>query len=357
MTTRCARCLLPSTYPGITFDSHGVCTHCRAHAPRDPLGEDLLLERLRSRKGEKYDCVVGISGGKDSCYVAYLAKKQYGLRVLAVCYDFPFMVDLARRNVRTVCDSLGIELIVVESRRDVERSFMRDHLTALSATGTTWGQCMFCHYGIHAILSRTARTRSIPFVLSGVTSSEVWWDPGSRARILAKHLKGLSLADKALFGLYESRAYLKLVEHRRQFPSPGNSRFDAYRHPRADVDGPESIRVFDYVAWDQDLIETTLREETGWQKPDRLLSWRYDCVLEPLLDYTYKREFGISSAGLYLCDLIRSGGIAREEALALLEEIEDQSRLDACLRDVLDSLDIPERVQARFFRASGPTPS
>ena len=74
--------------------------------------------------------------------------------------------------------------------------------------------------------------------------------------------------------------------------------------------------MFDYIEWDQETIEKTPRyEETGWQKPERSLSWRYDCVLEPLLDYTYQREFGISSAGLYLCDLIRSGGISREEAL------------------------------------------
>ena len=89
-----------------------------------------------------------------------------------------------------------------------------------------------------------------------------------------------------------------------------------YSRAQSPEDGPETIKVFDYIEWDQEIIEKTLVEETGWQKPDRSLSWRYDCVLEPLLDYTYQREFGISSAGLYLCDLIRSGGISREEALA-----------------------------------------
>jgi len=353
MTTRCVRCLMPSTYPDIAFDSEGVCNHCLDYTRPELLGEELFLQKVNSRKGKAYDCVLGISGGKDSCFVAYLAKKKYRLRALAVCYDFPFMVDLARRNIRTVCDSLGLELRVVKTSNDLERAFMRDHLTSLSATGTTWGQCLFCHYGIAAVLDRTARREGIPFVLSGVTSDEVWWDPGSRSRILARRLKDVSLADKALFGLYQSRAYLKLVEQRRQFPMPGNSRLNAYEHPRTSVDGPETIRVFDYVEWDHDVIETTLKEETGWQKPDRSLSWRYDCVLEPLLDYTYKREFGISSAGLYLCSLIRSGRMSREEGLSLLEEIEDQARLDACLRTVLDSLEIPRHVQDKFFRASG----
>jgi len=343
---------MPSTYPGITFDREGVCDHCRGYSAPQPLGEEALLQRIHSKQGTRYDCVLGISGGKDSSFVAYLAKKKYGLRALAVCYDFPFMVDLARQNIRAVCDSLGLELRIVKTCGDLERSFMRDHLTSLSATGTTWGQCLFCHYGIAAVLDKTARDEDIPFVLSGVTSSEVWWDPGSRAKILARRLKDVSLGDKTRFAFHQTKAYLKLVEQRRQFPLPGNKRFDAYSHPRHTDGGPETIKVFDYVDWDQEVIERTLREETGWQKPDARLSWRYDCVLEPVLDYTYKREFGISSAGLYLCGLIRSGRMSRDEGLSLLAEIEDQARLDACLRTVLEELEIPERVQAKFSRVS-----
>jgi hypothetical protein len=180
----------------------------------------------------------------------------------------------------------------------------------------------------------------------------MWWDPGSRAGILAGHLKSASAADKALFGLYEGRACLRLVDQRRQFPMPGNRWRDVYKHPVDPGDGPETVKVFDYLEWDQTTIEDTLKEETGWQKPDRGLSWRYDCVLEPLLDYTYKREFGISSAGLYLCGLVRSGGMDREEALRLLDEIEDQAHLDASLKNVLDLLRIPGHAQDKFLRSS-----
>ncbi len=110
--------------------------------------------------------------------------------------------------------------------------------------------------------------------------------------------------------------------------------------------------MFDYIEWDQDVIERTLQEETGWQKPEKSLTWRYDCILEPLLDLTYKKEFGISSAGLYLCGLIRSGQIGREEALHLLEESEDQEHLQTSLKRVLDFLDIPVSIQTRFMNSS-----
>jgi predicted PP-loop superfamily ATPase len=98
----CSRCLLPNTYPGIEFNEQGICNHCLEYKKPQLLGEAAFSEKINSKHGNKYDCVVGISGGKDSCYVAYLAKEKFNLRTLAVCYDFPFLVDLARQNVRTL---------------------------------------------------------------------------------------------------------------------------------------------------------------------------------------------------------------------------------------------------------------
>ena len=184
---------MPSTYPDITFNNDGVCNHCLSYKKPEPIGEDRFLQKIHSKRGTQYDCVLGISGGKDSCYVAYLAKKKFGLRVLAVSYDFPFMVDLARKNTKAVCEHLGLELLVVKSRNNLEYNLLRNHLISLAATGTTWGQCMFCHYGIEAVLYETARSREIPFILSGVTNNEIWWNPGNRLSILAKRLKELSL--------------------------------------------------------------------------------------------------------------------------------------------------------------------
>lgn len=349
MITRCTRCLMPSTYPDITFNDEGICNHCLCYKKPEPIGQDLFLQKIHSKRGAQYDCVLGISGGKDSSYVAYLAKKKFGLRALAVSYDFPFMVDLARNNIKAVCDHLGLDLLVVKSRNNLEYNLLRNHLMSLAATGTTWGQCMFCHYGIEAVLYETARSKGIPFILSGVTSHEVWWNPGNRMDILAKRLKELSFSEKLLLGLYQSRAYMGLVDQRLQFPIPGNSCLNAYKRAHLPSDGPETIAVFDYIEWDQGVIEKTLQEETGWRKPSKALTWRYDCILEPLLDFTFKREFGISSAGLYICGLIRSGALGREEAQQLIVENEDQARLDAHLKTVLDFLKIPLPIQQKYF--------
>lgn len=352
ITQRCTKCLLPNTYPGIVFDDQGVCNHCLNYKEEPLLGEELFLEKIRSKKGGEYDCIIGISGGKDSCYVAYLAKKVYGLRVIAYSYDFPFMVDLARKNAQTVCDSLGIELVVVRSKNNLEYNYLKNHLTSIAATGTTWGQCMFCHYGIAAILNQAALTYQAPFILSGVIRSEVWWNPGNRIHFLVNRIKGLPISEKLLFGYYQSKAYAKLVDQRFQFPIKGNSPLDVYSRARTPSNGPETIRVFDYLPWDRQLIEKTLREETGWQKPEKSHTWRYDCILEPLLDYTFYREYGISSTGLYLCGLIRSGEINREEAFQLMVRDENHTHLNESMKMVLDFLEIPQKIQEKYYANS-----
>jgi hypothetical protein len=107
--------------------------------------------------------------------------------------------------------------------------------------------------------------------------------------------------------------------------------------------------VFEYAKWDQELIEKTLRERTGWQKPPRATSWRYDCILEPLLDYTYKKEFGISTVGIYLSGLIRAGLITREEAVRVQQVSEGQEHLEGSLKAALEYLDIPKQIQDKYY--------
>ena len=96
----CTKCLMPSSYPGVKYDNEGVCNLCREYKPKKLLGESALIRKIESKKADKYNCILGISGGKDSCYVAYLAQKRFRLKSLAVCYDFCFLRDLARKNAK-----------------------------------------------------------------------------------------------------------------------------------------------------------------------------------------------------------------------------------------------------------------
>lgn len=340
---------MPQTYPGIVFNDKGVCNQCHEFKARALLGEKALLKKLETKRGNKYDCVIGISGGKDSCYVAYLAKKILNLNALAVCYDFPFLVDLAKDNVKRVTSSLGMDLIFIKCKGHLEYNLMRNHFSSLAATGTTWGQCMFCHYGIDAILYNVAIENEIPFILSGITQNELW-NPGNRTKFLLNRIKKLPFRDIFEYLYYQSKAYFNLIYQRKLFPIQGNSCLNVYKRATLPEQGPEVIHMFDYIYWEQNLIEKTLKEQTGWVRPKGESSWRYDCILEPLLDYTYMKEFGISCTGIYLSGLIRSGLMSRDDGHKTLKIRESEKVMRKSLLKVLYFLNISTRTKNKFMQ-------
>ena len=99
---RCTKCVLPSTMPSIEFDDAGVCNYCHSYAKQKLNGEDALSKipaTARETNGE-HDCIVNISGGRDSSYTILKLVKDYGMRVLAVNYQNPFTHPLATQNIK-----------------------------------------------------------------------------------------------------------------------------------------------------------------------------------------------------------------------------------------------------------------
>src|SRR5688572_25441530 len=122
---RCTRCIADSTVPGISFDDRGECSLCKMHDkwekvfPNDERGVEILEKKFqlirREGKGKKYDCVIGISGGRDSTYLLYLAVKKWHLRPLAVHFNDGFDNPVAGENMLKAVQKLGVELRTITS--------------------------------------------------------------------------------------------------------------------------------------------------------------------------------------------------------------------------------------------------
>jgi N-acetyl sugar amidotransferase len=111
---------MDTTDPEITFDEKGQCNHCRTYYERSPFvvfpgpkGESMLKKQIevikKAGRGKRYDCLIGLSGGIDSSYVAYLVKK-HGLRPLAVHFDSGWNSEQAVRNIENIVQKLEIDL-------------------------------------------------------------------------------------------------------------------------------------------------------------------------------------------------------------------------------------------------------
>jgi hypothetical protein len=112
----CMRWLLTESTPGIVFDTAGVCNNYTTYETKlDVLGEKKAAELLdyhkKKNKNKKYDCLISLSGGKDSTYTLYKLVKDYGMRVLCIHYNNPFISPQARENPRRASEILGVKIV------------------------------------------------------------------------------------------------------------------------------------------------------------------------------------------------------------------------------------------------------
>lgn len=170
----CTRCIMDTTDPDIVFDEAGVCNHCK-RAERliqertvVDLGvranklNELIAKIKADGKGKQYDCIIGVSGGVDSTYVAYEVKRL-GLRPLAIHLDNGWNSELAVSNIEKTLNTLGIDLYTYvidwEEFKDIQLSFLK--------ASTPDGEVPTDH-AIIAILYKMANKHNIKYILNGV---------------------------------------------------------------------------------------------------------------------------------------------------------------------------------------------
>lgn len=168
----CIRCVMDTTDPEITFDASGICSHCLGFErnirpywmPNDDGAKKLavLLEQVRSHgMGKAYDCIIGLSGGVDSSYLA-TRLKDWNLRPLVVHVDAGWNSELAVKNIEQITTRLGFELLTVvidwQEMRDLQRSFLNSHVA---------NQDIPQDHAFAAALVQQALKHDIKYVLSG----------------------------------------------------------------------------------------------------------------------------------------------------------------------------------------------
>lgn len=293
--------------PEIEFDEQGVCNHCRTYQARvkkdlhyDQTGQQKLQRMVamikEKGKDKDYDCIVGVSGGVDSTYVAYQAKKL-GLRPLAVHLDNGWDSELAVSNIEKVLKRLNIDLLshVINWKefRDLHLAFLRSSV-ANSEIPTD--------HAITAILYRIANEKGIQYILSGgnlVTEAimpDSWmYDARDLRHVKAIHKK---------FGSVPLRT----------FPTLGLLRAAYYIF----IKGIKWIPILNYIPYHKEEAKKVLEQELGWRSYG---AKHYESIYTRFFQgYILPKKFGIDKRKAHLSTLICSGQITREQALEALQE-------------------------------------
>lgn len=264
---RCSNCILPDTIPGIQFDEKGVCHFCNSYKPYEPLGKEKLQSIIgKVKKKGKYDCIVPLSGGRDSSYVLWLAKKELGLEPLAVNYNNEFRVEQALLNMQNATQALGVDFETAVSKNGLARKMVLSSIRAQLPSGLSWtagDACRACNYGYRSLVFKKAIEYSIPLIFWGETSLEATQDMEAYAN------KSFKLAGREKYlnpNFYKTELYALL--HRYEFHTPGNSILNRRGKPQLNQPGITEVRMFDYLRWDRTQLKKVIEDELGWKAPE-----------------------------------------------------------------------------------------
>src|ERR1035437_9206153 len=176
----CRNCLLPREVPQADIDDSGLCAMCRDYSRADHRHQeevrkereaDLEAALLACRGQGEYDCLVNLSGGKDSCYLLYKLKHEYGLNVLAFTTDMN-IPEAAWDNIRRTIEKLGVDHLVHTPPQDFYHKLYRYLLQNQEARGAVRTVCYVCAPLYEGYALALAVEKKIPLVLAGYSPGQ-----------------------------------------------------------------------------------------------------------------------------------------------------------------------------------------
>lgn len=312
----CVRCCMPETQEGITFDDMGVCQACQSSeqkihinwVEREHRLKD-ILSQAKAVAGNNYDCIVPISGGKDSTFQLHVLVKVYDMKPLAVTFSHNWYSKTGWYNLQNALARFNVDHIMFTPNRDLVNRLARKSLHAIGDA------CWTCHSGIGAFPLQVAVRFKIPLL--------VWGESIAEASGRASYDNPVHTFDREYF----TKVSAKLRPE--QMACEDLSERDLYPFVLPSVEeceeiGLHGIHLGDYLFWDDERQTEFVRDVYGWKETEIEGTYkRYksaECIMPGIHDFTcyLKRGYGRTT---YQASIdVRNGLLTREEAFALVEK-------------------------------------
>lgn len=304
-TKICSRCILDSSVPGIEFDERGICDYCKLQdemEKRNPLNEigqqklNGMIEEIKSKgKNKKYDCILGISGGTDSTYILYMAKKL-GLRPLVVHLDNGWNSEIAVSNMRNAVTKLDVDLKTVtcdwEEFKDLQIAFLKASTPDVEIP---------TDHAITAVLYRVAAEEDIHYIVQGHSFRTEGKNP--------------------VLWSYEDWRYIKNVYKKfgkttrlKNFPKLSLLDYFYYFF----IKKIKELRLLYFLDYRKKEAKKILKDELGWRDYG---GKHYESIYTRFIQsYLLPKKFNIDKRKVYFSALIHSSQMTRDEALEKIKE-------------------------------------
>jgi N-acetyl sugar amidotransferase len=306
----CSRCVVDNDAPNtnLVLDAEGVCNNCHAYdnyAKKvflSPQEQQVALEKTlqtikKAGEGKEYDCILGISGGVDSTYLAYMAK-QWGLRPLAVHFDNGWNSELAVSNIHNIVEKLGYDLhtyvIDWEEFKDLQLAYLKASVIDIEVPTDQF---------IYATLHEVAFKNNIKYILDGNNIATEF--PGGAWKWSFSKLDMVNLQNiHKKFGTIPLKKFPRLGFYERYF-------YQA-------IYGLKSVPLLNYIPYNKKDVIRTISQELGWRDYG---GKHYESIFTRFYQgYILPKKFGVDKRKIHLSNLIWSGQMTREEALKELEK-------------------------------------
>ena len=311
---------MDETTSEIKFDVNGKCSYCYKHEaldksfPQDNSHMKIINKIIEDGKNKKYDCVVGLSGGRDSSYTVHLMKK-YGLRALVVHFNDGFGNPLAGENIKKIIKETNFELRSITSdwreSKDIKISCLKASVPDIEI-GTD--------LGIAASLYSIACKENIKYIITGTSFRTEGIAPLDWNYLDGKYLKSIQ------------KKYGK-VKIRKWLPNDAGFNLDLKEmiyytfYKRIQM-----IPILYYEKYIRNDAEKILVDKYDWKNPG---AHYFDDLYQSLIFYVLRTKFNIDFRKFNYSALIRSGQMERDEALKRTKEIyaiEDKKIIDLCIK-------------------------
>jgi N-acetyl sugar amidotransferase len=313
----CNRCCLPETMEGISFDEFGVCTPCRSSEQKMHVNwedrEAGLLKTLNNHKNQKYyDCILPISGGKDSTFQAHILVTKYKINPLSVTHGQNWYSREGRYNLENMLQKFDLDhLFFTASRSSIKKSATK----SIDAIGDA---CWHCHIGAGAFVIQTAVKWGLELMIWGESIAEQdgrgsYYDQQEHSALYNVEVSALIRAED-----YDNKNISKNELNQWYFPSEEKIKESKIRY----------LHLGDFIFWDEEKQVEFVAKEYEWmgsQVENAFKGYKStECVMAGVHDYLNFLKRGVGRSTVQATDDVKRGIITRSEGMELAKKHDSQ---------------------------------
>ncbi|TRW97077.1 N-acetyl sugar amidotransferase [Candidatus Methylobacter oryzae] len=311
----CARCCMPESNEGMQFDEMGICQACQSSEQKIRINwvereKELsnLLDYYKSLNNE-YDCIIPISGGKDSTFQLHVLTKVYGMRALAVTFSHNWFSETGKYNLQNCLEQFDVDHIMFTPNRSLVNRLARQSLFKIGDA------CWHCHSGVGAFPMQIAVKYKIPLM--------IWGESIAETSGRATHRNPVRKFDRDYFTKVSAKRYPEemvcdsiSLRELSGFKLPSVEEIEAV--------GVVGIHLGDFIFWDDERQMEFVRDVYGWREDKVEGTYKHyksvECKMAGVHDYTKFLKRGFGRGTDHASVDVRAGLLTREEAFELAKK-------------------------------------